>query len=441
MIGRGGAGGKAPLPFEIVTTASMTSWTGLFRRGLAASDAEVFSLIEDQRRLNRSSVNLVASESYAPHSTLEAEVSALINKNASGYPPRITVGGGRTIDAIENLAITRAKDLFGAEYANVQSLSSTIANIAVVRALLKPGDRILAFDPEAGGHSSHGSSSHLAGQDYEIRTFGVDETTGALDLDAARRIARDFRPHMLIAGSSHYPRQIDFAALADIAAEVGALTFADIAHVSGLIVAGLHQNPVPRYDAVTTSTHKTLCGPRTGGLMLCKAVHGPAIDRALAPGLQAAPGAHIIAARAVLFRLVKSAAFNDLMRATLANAAALAEGLLAGGARLYAGGTDTHMVVVDLRDTDWTAKDLNERLLRHNVIASTSRLPQRAGAPSRLGLRLGSVAMTICGANEGLLFHVGEAIAKIVRDRSIPADAVLAHVLGDIAAAFPPPVE
>lgn len=417
------------------------SWTGLFRAGLADSDADVFALIEDQRRLNRTSVNLVASESYAPQATLEAEASALINKNATGYPPRVSVGGGGVIDAIESLAIERAKELFGAEYANVQSLSSTIANIAVVRALLKPGDRILAFDPAAGGHSSHGSPRHLAGQDYSIRTFGVDETTGALDLDNARRIALEFRPDMVIAGSSHYPMQIDFAALADIAAEVGALTFADIAHVSGLVAAGLHPNPTPRYDVVTTSTHKTLCGPRTGGLILCKQIHGPAIDKALAPGLQAAPGAHIIAARAVLLRLVKSDAFAELMRATLANAAALADGLVAGGVRLYGGGTDTHMVVVDLRDTTWTAKDLGEHLLGHNITASASSLPLRSGSAGRMGLRLGSVAMTIRGADREVFARIGEALAKIIAARSTPVDAGLARIFLDIADAYPLPVD
>jgi glycine hydroxymethyltransferase len=419
----------------------MKSWTDLFRTGLAASDTEVYSLIEEQRQLTRTSVNLVASESYAPQATLEAEVSTLINKNAAGYPPRVTVGGGRMIDAIESLALARAKQLFGAEHANVQSLSSTIANVAVVRALLKTGDRILAFDPNAGGHSSHGSSGHLAGQDYQVKTFGVDEATGALDLDTARRLAREFRPTMLIAGSSHYPKQIDFAALADIASEVGALTFADIAHVAGLIVAGLHPNPTPRYDVVTTSTHKTLCGPRTGGLILCKQVHGSAIDRALAPGLQAAPGAHIIAARAVLFRLVKSPAFTELMRATLDNAAVLADALRAGGVRLYAGGTDTHMVVADLRDTDWSAKDLNEHLLRHNVIASASSLPRRSSSVKRLGLRVGSVAMTICGADRDAFVCIGAAVAKIIKARSSLVDPDLARNLREIADAYPPPVD
>jgi glycine hydroxymethyltransferase len=398
-----------------------SSWGGLFVDELAAADPEVADLIEAQRAQNRATVNLVASESYCPESTIEAEASELLNKNASGYPPRVSFGGGDVLDRIELLAIERAKRLFGAEHANVQALSSTIANVAVLRALLKPGERILAFDAASGGHGSHGHRKHLSGQDYAVRTFGVDGATGAIDYDAARRLAREHAPKLVIAGSSAHPRAIDFRALAAIADEAGALLFADIAHVAGLVIAGLHDNPVPYSAVVTTSTHKTFCGPRTGGLVLCKAAHGAAVDAALAPGLQAAPGGHIIAARAVLFELVRRPEFTDLMRAVVANAKALGAGLLEGGARLYAGGTDTHMVVVDLRGSQWTEAAVNDALMAAGVIANTTGLPARGGA--RLALRLGSTPMTIRGMGEGDFHALGTELAALLAGRADPARA------------------
>src|SRR5688572_1611808 len=223
-------------------------WESLFTDSLAVADSDIVDLIERQRRQNNESINLVASESYCPRATLEAEASILINKNASGYPPRVSFAGGEVMDAIELLAIERAKRLFGAEHANIQSLSSTISNVAVLRGLLEPGDRVLAFDRNAGGHSSHGSTKHVSGQDYAFESFGLDADTGLIDYAAAHAQARACRPRMIVAGSSAYPRQIDFQKLHEIAQDVGAMLFADIAHVSGLIIAGLHPNPTPFSD-------------------------------------------------------------------------------------------------------------------------------------------------------------------------------------------------
>jgi glycine hydroxymethyltransferase len=255
--------------------------------GLAQADSPTHALIVRQGLENAEAVNLVASESYCPRATLQAEASVLVNKNATGYPPRTAFAGGEVIDAIERLAVQRARALFGAEHANVQALSSTVANVAVMRALLQPGDRVLAFDRAAGGHGSHGSARHVSGQDYRFDTFGVRADDGLVDYDEALRKALALRPRMILAGSSSYPRRIDFARLREIAARVDAMLFADVAHVSGLIVAGEHPNPTPYCDVVTTSTHKTLCGPRTGGLILCRAEHADRIDAALAPGLRA----------------------------------------------------------------------------------------------------------------------------------------------------------
>ena len=420
-------------------TASMP-WDTFFTDALAAGDRAIAALIERQRSDNAGSINLVASESYCPRATLEAEASVLINKNASGYPPRVSFAGGEVIDAVENLAIERARRLFGADHANIQSLSSTISNVAVLRGLLKPGDRILGFDRVAGGHSSHGGSRHVSGQDYAVETFGVDGETGLIDYDDAHARARAFRPRMIIAGSSAYPRQIDFQRLHEIARDVGALLFADIAHVAGLVVAGLHPNPTPYSDVVTTSTHKTFCGPRTGGLILCKAEHAKAIDGALMPGLQAAPGAHIIAARAVLFGLVGRPEFRQLMQAVVDDAAALARGLAAAGLALYAGGTDTHMVVVDLRRSGWTETAVNGELERHGIVANTTTLPRRPGDSSALGLRLGSTPMTIRGLDRDGFGAVAAAIAGVLdRGPARAVDASIQRQMKALAAAHPIP--
>ncbi|MDB5413515.1 MAG: hypothetical protein JWR10_1850 [Rubritepida sp.] len=365
-------------------------WAALFTHTLAQIDPAMEELIATQRVQNTHSVNLVASETYSPRATLEAEASALVDKNASGYPPREGFGGGDVMDRIERLACERARALFGAEHANIQALSSTIANVAVLRGLLRPGERILAFDPAAGGHGSHGGGRHISGQEFEAKFFGT-RGDGSVDYEAAAAIAAEFRPRMIIAGSSAYPLSLDFRRLAGIARDVGALFFADIAHVSGLVIAGLHENPVPFSDVVTSSTHKTMCGPRTGGLILCREEHAAAIDRALAPGLQAAPGGHIIAARAVLFALVARPEFTTLMQAVVAGAQGLAEGLAAAGVPLYAGGTATHMVVADLGGTGWSVPALNAALFRHGVVANTT------GLSGGLGLRLGSTPMAIRG--------------------------------------------
>lgn len=266
------------------------AWSGLFTDELDGVDETMARLLRAEESRQRTTVNLIASESYCPRAAIEAEASLLVNKNASGYPGRRDVGGCEVFDEIERLAIDRARALFGAEHANVQAMASTVANVAVLRALLRPGDRILALDGRAGGHHSHGGSRHLSGQDYEVTTFGIDETAGTIDLAEVGRLAREMRPRVVVAGSTACPRAIDFRGLHAIAAEVGAILFADIAHVAGLVVTGLHDNPAPYADVVTTSTHKTLCGPRTGGVVLSSRRLAEAIDAAIYPGIQGAPG-------------------------------------------------------------------------------------------------------------------------------------------------------
>jgi glycine hydroxymethyltransferase len=420
--------------------ADASPWSELFTTDLAQADAPTHALIGRQRLENAEAVNLVASESYCPRATLQAEASVLVNKNATGYPPRTAFAGGEVIDAIERLAVQRARALFGAEHANVQALSSTVANVAVMRALLQPGDRVLAFDRAAGGHGSHGSARHVSGQDYRFDTFGVRADDGLVDYDEALRKALALRPRMIVAGSSSYPRRIDFARLREIAARVDAMLFADVAHVSGLIVAGEHPNPTPYCDVVTTSTHKTLCGPRTGGLILCLAEHAERIDAALAPGLQAAPGAHIIAARAVLFDLVSREPFRQLMREVVRQAQRLARGLSQAGLRLYAGGTDTHMVVVDLRDTAWREAELNDYLARHRLVANTATLPRRPADRCALGLRLGSTPMAIRALGTPGRDEVSASLATLIgRGPGAAPDPAIAARMRELALAHPIP--
>jgi len=418
----------------------MTNWSEAFESALAQADPPVAGLLEEERQRQDRAVNLIASESYCPRATVQAEASILVNKNATGYPGRREVGGCEVFDRIERLAQDRAKQLFAAEHANVQAVSSTIANIAVLRALMRPGERILSLQESAGGHHSHGASYHLSGQDYQVTPFGVDETCNAIDIDVVRRLAKSVQPRIIIAGSTAYPRAIDFAGLCAVAREVGAFFFADIAHVAGLVAAGEHENPVPYADVVTTSTHKTLCGPRTGGLILCKANHSAAIDRALFPGLQGAPGAHIIAGRAVLFELCRRPAFTELMKAVRANARALADGIARSGLPLYMGGTDTHMVVVDLRKRPTKAFAAETSLAAHGITANRVGLTKRSDDTGIAGIRLGTVAMTIRGMSPQAFERLGTIVGSVLtRERGPEIDRDLIREVSTLAAEHPAP--
>lgn len=414
-------------------------WNGLFNAELSQADPAIATLIEQEVARNNATLNLIASESYCPRATVQAEASILVTKNATGYPGSRAVGGCEHINAIERLAQARACALFQAEHANVQALSSTIGNIAVLRGLLRPGDTILHLSETAGGHHSHGAAYHASGTDYRAVSFGVDEARAGFDFDALRSQARTVRPRIIIAGSTAYPRAIDFRELRVIADEVGALLFADIAHVAGLVVTGLHENPVPYADVVTTSTHKTLCGPRTGGLLLCKSGLAGTIDTALFPGMQGAPGAHIIAARAVLFDLAARPAFTALMRAVVHNARAFAEALLEAGMPLYLGGTDTHMVVVDLRNAAIGGRAAERRLEAHGLVCNAVQLPERAGATGRAGLRLGTTAMTIRGMDETGFRQVAGLIAGIIRTSEGAPDSDACSKIAELAKRCPVP--
>jgi glycine hydroxymethyltransferase len=416
----------------------MTKPVTEFALPLAEADPEIAALIAAETARNGAAVNLIASESYCPRATLDAEASLLTTKNATGYPGSREVAGCAVVDRIEQLAIDRAKALFGAEHANVQSVAATLANIAVLRALLKPGDRILSLDETAGGHHSHGAKYHTSGQDYRSHHFGVDEAAGGVNVDAVRALAKEVKPKIMIVGSTAYPRALPFAQLAGVAREVGALFFADIAHVVGLVAAGLHENPVPVSDVVTTSTHKTLCGPRTGGLVLCTRQHAAAIDEAIFPSMQGAPGIHIIAARAVLFGIAGRASFKALMRRVIDNAHTLAATLEAAGVPLYLGGTDTHMVVIDLRDRGVDGRTMERKLERHGLVLNRVTLPEKTRAKGRSGLRLGSTAMTTRGMDGRGFAAVGSAIARLIDGKS-DNDVEVSRACAALAAAHPIP--
>lgn len=408
----------------------------LFCEPLAAADPAVAGLIGEEEVRNASTVNLIASESYCPRATVEAEASLLVNKNVYGYPDARGVAGCGVFDGIERLAQARARSLFGAEHANVQSLSSTIGNIAVFRALVPAGGTVLAFDEAAGGHHSHGSPGHISGRDFRIVRFGADEAAGTPDWAAAARLAAEHRPALVVAGATSFPRAIDFAPAAEIAASAGARLFADIAHVSGLVATGLHPNPVPLADVVTTSTHKTLCGPRTGGLVLARGALGPLVDAEIFPGLQGAPGAHIIAARAVLFGIVGTPAFRQLMERVRANAARLAEALRREGVELYLGGTDTHMVVLDLR-RGGGSDGLEHHLERHGLLGNAVPLPADPTSGGRGAFRVGTTAMTVRGIGGEAIGEIARILAQLVRTPG--EDPHAAARLAEIAAAHPIP--
>lgn len=413
--------------------------TSIFSAPLSSLDDPVVAHIRADAEREQRSINLIASASYSPRALREAEGSHLVNKNASGWAGRRSVANCEDVDAIERLAIERAQAIFGGEAVNVQALSATLANVAVLRAVLKPGDRLLAFGEAAGGHISHGTTGHLSSSGLEVATFGVGGGD-VIDLDEIRKTARTTRPRMIVAGATSYPRQIDFAGLRQIADEVGALLFADIAHVAGLIAVGLHPNPVPFADVATTSTQKTLCGPRNGAFVFSRAEFARAIDQAIYPGMQGPAPMHIIAARAIQLAFVRRPAFKNLMLQVLANARSLCEGLQEAGATLYTGGTDTHLIVVDARSTTWTSKDLIARFGTYGIVANAVSLPPRDGESRGLGFRIGTVAMSIRGFSEADFFQLGVLIGRIFSlGPGAPMDDAMRQLLSGLALAHPVP--
>ena len=390
--------------------------------GLAEHDPEVAALIGREADRQRGQIELIASENFTWPAVLEAVGSVLTNKYAEGYPGRRYYGGCEFVDEIEQLAIDRAKTLFGAEHANVQPHAGAQANMAVYHGLLEPGDTVLSLRLDHGGHLTHGLKVNFSGRLYTIVHYGVSRETGVVDEDEVRALAREHRPKIVICGGSAYPRTVDTALFRRIADEVGALLWCDMAHFAGLVAAGIHPNPTPHCDFVTSTTHKTLAGPRSG-FVLCREEHAQALDRAVFPGMQGGPLNHVIAAKAACFRIAASEPFRDYQRQVRENADALAESLQNGGLDVLTGGTDTHVLLVDLRRTAWSGKEAEERLSEVSITVNRNTVPFDDRPPTiASGFRVGTPAMTMRGLDEDDFREVAAIICgALAEDADIPA--------------------
>ncbi|HKZ58024.1 MAG TPA: serine hydroxymethyltransferase [Thermodesulfovibrionales bacterium] len=381
---------------------------------LKLTDPEIFEAIQKEIERERENIVLIASENYVSPSILEVQGSVLTNKYAEGYPGKRYYGGCEYADIVENLAIERAKELFGAEHVNVQPHSGTQANMAVYFSVLKPGDTILAMSLNHGGHLSHGAPVNFSGVFYKVATYGVHKETGYIDYEEVRRIAIENRPVMIVAGASAYSRIIDFRVFSEIAKEVGAYFMADIAHIAGLVATGLHPSPVPYADFVTTTTHKTLKGPR-GGMIMCKAEYARAINRMVFPGIQGGPLVHVIAAKAVAFKEAMNREFKDYQIKVIKNAKKLAEELIKGGFKVISGGTDNHMMLVDLTNKGTTGKDAEEALGMAGITVNKNVVPYDEKPPAiTSGIRLGTPCVTTRGMGEAEMVEMADIISSVI---------------------------
>ena len=390
-------------------------------------DSEVADAMELELKRQRRNIELIASENIVSPAVLAAMGSVLTNKYAEGYPGKRYYGGCECVDIVENIARERACKLFGAEHANVQPHSGAQANLAVYFALLQPGDTVLGMSLAAGGHLTHGSPVNMSGKNYNFVSYGVDDS-GRIDYDELRRIALESKPKLIVAGASAYPRIIDFARIRGIAYEVGAYFMVDMAHIAGLVAAGLHPSPVPYADVVTTTTHKTLRGPR-GGMILCREELAKAIDKSIFPGTQGGPLMHIIAAKAVCFGEALTDSFRDYQRAIVNNANALASALLEKGFDLVSGGTDNHLMLLDLRSMNVTGKELETRLDEVYITVNKNAIPNDPQKPAiTSGIRIGTPAVTSRGMDENDMREIAECIYLAAADFENSADAIRERV-------------
>ncbi len=379
-------------------------------------DAEVADAIEAEVSRQRNKIELIASENFVSNAVIEAMGTPLTNKYAEGYPGKRYYGGCENVDVVESIAIERAKELFGAEHANVQPHSGAQANMAVFFAVLNPGDTVLSMSLAHGGHLSHGSPVNMSGKYFNIVPYGVEEGTSVVDYDKIRQIALECKPKLIVAGASAYPRTLDFKKFSDIAKEVGAYLMVDIAHISGLVAAGLHPSPVPYADFVTTTTHKTLRGPR-GGLILCKEEHAKAVDKAVFPGIQGGPLMHIIAAKAVCFKEALSDEFKVYQQNIVNNAKALSLALMDNGFDLVSGGTDNHLMLLDLRNMPITGKEAEHMLDEVGITANKNAIPFDPEKPFvTSGVRIGTPAVTSRGMKEEDMKEIASLIALTLKD-------------------------
>jgi glycine hydroxymethyltransferase len=401
-------------------------------------DPEVASALEDELLRQESRLIVIASENYVSEAVLEAQGGVMTNKYAEGYPGRRYYGGCQYVDVVERLAIERAKTLFGADHANVQPATGSSANMAVYMATLKPGDRILGMRLSHGGHLTHGAPASFSGKFYHAVFYGVQQESGVLDYEEVRRIARATRPRMIVAGASSYSRILDFQAFGEIAREVGAFLMVDMAHIAGLVAAGIHPSPVPHADFVTATTHKTLRGPR-GGLILCRAQYAQAIDAAVFPGIQGGPLMHVIAAKAVALKEAMGEDFKEYQRQIVRNARCLANELADRGYDIVSKGTDNHLFLMDLRKTALTGQEAEAALDRAGISVNKNAVPyDPRGVQVTSGIRLGTPAVTTRSMKEPEMLRIAEWIDRVLR---APADdSVLKRVreeVRELCQAFP----
>jgi glycine hydroxymethyltransferase len=392
---------------------------------LRATDPAIASIIERETERQNTTIQLIASENFTSPAVLAAQGSVLTNKYSEGYPAKRYYGGNLVVDEAENLARDRLKELFGAEHANVQPHSGANANMAAFLALLEPGDKVMGMRLDQGGHLTHGSPVNFSGRLYDFVSYGVDRGRETIDYDELQQLAEAERPKLIIAGATAYPRTIDFARFREIADACGALLMVDAAHIAGLIAGGAHPSPIPYADVVTTTTHKTLRGPRAGVIM-CREQFATAIDKAVFPGLQGGPLMHVVAAKAVAFHEALQPAFRVYTAQIVANAAALADALAAEGFRIVSGGTDNHLMLVDLRPFGVTGKVAQEALDRAGITCNKNAIPNDPEKPFvTSGLRLGTAAVTTAGMRESEMAQISALIAQVLRkvdDDHIAAD-------------------
>jgi glycine hydroxymethyltransferase len=386
---------------------------------LKATDPEVFHAIEKERCREHEKIVLIASENYVSKAVLEAQGSIFTNKYAEGYPGRRYYGGCEYADIVENLAIERAKTIFGADHVNVQPHSGSQANMAVYFSVLKPGDKILGMNLSHGGHLSHGASVNFSGVLYRNVPYGVNKE-GLIDYDEVRKVALEQRPRMIVVGASAYSRIIDFERFSTIAKEVDAYLMADIAHIAGLVAAGLHPSPVPYADFVTTTTHKTLRGPR-GGMIMCKAEFGKAVDKMIFPGIQGGPLVHIIAAKAVALKEAMGEDFRIYQRAVIDNAGTLASELTKSGFKIISGGTDNHLMLIDLTSKGITGKEAEQALDQAGITANKNSIPYDERPPAiTSGIRLGTPSITTRGMGTAEVVEIADLISAVINNSKEP---------------------
>ena len=410
-------------------------------RDLDVVDPDVAGWIRREEIRQNEGLELIASENFVSRAVREAQGSVLTNKYAEGYPGRRYYGGCEFVDKIESLAIERVKTLFGAEHANVQPHSGSQANMSVYITVLKPGDTILGMNLSHGGHLTHGHPLSFSGKEYKVVAYGVRREDERIDYDELAAVAREHRPGLIIAGASAYPREIDFARFAEVAAEIGAVLMVDIAHIAGLVLAGLHGSPVPHAEFVTSTTHKTLRGPR-GGFILCRADRAKDLDRSVFPGVQGGPLEHVIAAKAVAFAEAGTPEFADYQRRVVENARALADRLTARGFRLVSGGTDNHLMLVDVGAAGLSGKEAEKMLEAVGLTVNKNTIPFDTRPPLvASGIRIGTPAVTTRGMGTPEMASIGDAIARILESRGdAGVQDEVRRTVAELCSAFPLPV-